>query len=370
MNGPPFFIGLQSLRGVAALVVLLFHIPAWYPPFSDANTLRNGYLMVDLFFVLSGFVLMHAYGASISNGKALFNFGLLRLGRLYPVHLLFLLLFLAVEIARYILATRFGIVGPNARPSFQENGLSAFVQNLLLIQALGFTGDATTFNGPSWSISTEFYTYVLFGAGILTLTLKNFGRVALAIVMVTMGALVLGHDAIGNYRFVTECLAGFFIGTLSYFVYRSMRGRLQTIDWPVALLVCIFALMYAKAPGSVWDVLMFPMSALLVLSLVLTPGSWTGVLLNSRPVQWLGEISYSLYMCHAFMLWLANQICRVLLRQPEAMVNGMLTPQLTREQAIVAYPLATLITIIVAWGTFTLVEDPCRRWSRRFVRNP
>ena len=67
IHQPAFFLGLQSLRGVAALIVLLFHIPAWYAPFSEANTVRNGYLMVDLFFVLSGFVLMHAYGASISS---------------------------------------------------------------------------------------------------------------------------------------------------------------------------------------------------------------------------------------------------------------------------------------------------------------
>jgi peptidoglycan/LPS O-acetylase OafA/YrhL len=369
VHEPAFFVGLQSLRGVAALVVLLYHIPAWYAPFSEANTVRNGYLMVDLFFVLSGFVLMHAYGTSISSPKALLNFVLLRLGRLYPVHIVFLLLFLAVEIARFTLATRFGIVGPNDRPSFQENGLRAFVQQLLLIQALGFTADATTFNGPSWSISTEFYTYLLFGAGILTLTLKTFSHVAFMIVAVSMGRLVLSHDTLGDFRFMTECLAGFFLGTLSYLVYRFMRGRLQSIDWPVAALVCIVSLMYAKAPGSVWDVLMFPMSALLILSLVLTPRSWTGVVLDSRPVQWLGRISYSLYMCHAFMLWFANQACRVFLRQPEEMVNGMLTPQLTREQAIVAYPLATLITLIVAWGTYILIEDPCRRWSRRFVRN-
>jgi peptidoglycan/LPS O-acetylase OafA/YrhL len=52
------------------------------------------------------------------------------------------------------------------------------VQQLLMIQALGFTGDATTFNGPSWSISTEFYTYLVFGAAVLALTPKTFGRVA------------------------------------------------------------------------------------------------------------------------------------------------------------------------------------------------
>ena len=83
---------LESIRGLAALLVVFFHIPKWNP-ILNIGIINNGYLMVEVFFVLSGFVIFNAYTNKINTSKDLLRFQFLRLGRLYPVHLTFLLFF-------------------------------------------------------------------------------------------------------------------------------------------------------------------------------------------------------------------------------------------------------------------------------------
>src|SRR5580700_6668773 len=97
----PFFGGLESLRGVAALIVVFLHIK-WANPLTSLLFFRNGYLMLDLFFVLSGFVICHNYGRKIGNTGDVGHFMFLRFGRLYPLHLFCLIVFLGIEVAKYI----------------------------------------------------------------------------------------------------------------------------------------------------------------------------------------------------------------------------------------------------------------------------
>lgn len=114
---------LESLRGFAALIVVLFHMPQWYPPFHAIPLIRNGGYMVDLFFVLSGFVITRAYCDRIRTEKDIIRFQLVRLGRLYPVHLLFLLLFLGIEITRHLLAS--SDILKSGRQPFEYNSIDA-----------------------------------------------------------------------------------------------------------------------------------------------------------------------------------------------------------------------------------------------------
>ncbi|WP_457832877.1 acyltransferase family protein, partial [Staphylococcus aureus] len=142
-----------------ALLVVFYHIPNWNPLF-DIGIVRSGYLMVHLFFVLSGFVIYNAYAARIDSAQDLMRFQFLRFGRLYPVHLLFLLVYVLFEVAKYVGQARLGIVSPNSQP-FRENSVTALVQQIFLVQAIGPSGHPTSFNTPAWSISVEFYTYLI-----------------------------------------------------------------------------------------------------------------------------------------------------------------------------------------------------------------
>ena len=94
----------KSIRGIAALLVVLFHMPFWNSTIYDTHIIRNSYYMVDLFFVLSGFVMFLNYGERLRSAKDLARFQLLRIGRLYPVHLLFLLIALLAAVGKWFAA--------------------------------------------------------------------------------------------------------------------------------------------------------------------------------------------------------------------------------------------------------------------------
>src|ERR1700733_3647449 len=163
-----FFGTLESLRGVAAFLVVLAHMPPAIWALKNILFIQHGVLMVPFFFVLSGFVICYNYYEVIFDKTQFFRFIFLRFFRLYPVHFVFLLVWLSFEIARYVAYWHYGIRPPVTVP-FHENSIQALIENIFLVQALGFSSHATSFNGPSWSISVEFYTYVIFGVVVLYL---------------------------------------------------------------------------------------------------------------------------------------------------------------------------------------------------------
>src|SRR6266516_6694053 len=93
------FVVLDSWRGIAACLVALFHLDA-YSHLYDVPFLRNSWLFVDFFFVLSGFVIAANYQQRLLDGFGVGRFLLLRLGRLYPLHFAMLALFIAFELVK------------------------------------------------------------------------------------------------------------------------------------------------------------------------------------------------------------------------------------------------------------------------------
>ncbi len=155
----PHFVALDSVRGVAALCVVFYHM-AWTSPIEPLHFVRNSYLMVDLFFVLSGFVIFYAYGERLKTGTQFWQFMWLRFWRLYPLHFALLIVWLGIECIKALLQWRVGHVSVN--PAFSSNNLGSFLANLFLVQSLHLFKNST-YNYPAWSISVEFYTYVVFG---------------------------------------------------------------------------------------------------------------------------------------------------------------------------------------------------------------
>ena len=148
---------LDSLRGICALLVCLFHFHA-NGPIAPLAFVRGSWLFVDFFFVLSGFVIAANYRQRLIDGKFLRGFVILRFGRVYPLHLVMLLAFLVVELLGTMLASGNGA----QRPMFDDHhSVFAIYTNLTLTQAFGLH-DVLTWNQPSWSIAVEFWTYLLF----------------------------------------------------------------------------------------------------------------------------------------------------------------------------------------------------------------
>jgi peptidoglycan/LPS O-acetylase OafA/YrhL len=370
-QAPQFFVPLESLRGLAALVVILYHA-VWSNPITSLRFVQNGALMVDFFFVLSGFVIFHSYGHKLGTGTDVARFLWLRIGRLYPLHLTLLLVFVAFEGMKWLAERHFGIVAD--KPAFTVNNGPALLSNLLLIHSLGLH-HSLTYNYPSWSISTEFYAYVVFA--IVRSRLKSETVFATAAVCIVVGCtaillaahivpLVLAGADWGFWR----CCAGFFLGTLMCHAYAKLPRlrvwpRIARWVWasPLTLIATISFLALANPDGG-WTYALPPLAALIILSMVLWPQPTVQRLLSSAPLRWLGRVSYSLYMVHAALVWIVTQILIVVLHYPKiALVegHGVATPPLVGSCVLLVYVLAVLA---LSGLTYRWIEDPLRIRSR------
>ena len=122
------FLSLDSLRGVSALSIAIFHFNVG-SHFNNRFT-ENAGIMVDFFFVLSGFVITHTSLDRITNMKDLISFQVKRFLRLYPLHIVMLVLFFLLECLRYLLSMKFGI--ELSEVPFEKNNFSAFFANIEL----------------------------------------------------------------------------------------------------------------------------------------------------------------------------------------------------------------------------------------------
>ena len=356
------FVELEGLRGIAALLIVFYHLPYWHPSLRALPIVENGSLMVELFFVLSGFVIAGAYRHRIRSTGELASFQLLRLGRLYPVHLLFLAFFLIVECSKAFLAARYGVKSYNTE-AFRENSWAAFVEQLLLIHPIVPTGNAVTFNSPAWSIGVEFYTYLVFGLVVL-LGQSRFVAVSAAISLVSF--VLLAWGGLPQHVWVLKCLTGFFLGCLVQAAASRRRDALPT--WFVTgSLVAVLA--YLSVPLDIrLHLAIFPLSALLIFAMVTSADGLGRRLFRARPLAWLGRISYSLYMAHAAMIWIVTQVVRFALSPPQALSpSGHIDAELSAGQATVASAAVVLSTLGVGYLVCRYLEEPLRDATRRWV---
>jgi peptidoglycan/LPS O-acetylase OafA/YrhL len=350
-----FFGSLEAMRGGAALIVALMHMPPVIGERSLPGLVHNGYLMVPFFFVLSGFVIHYNYFSALKDGRSLGRFMFLRFGRLYPVHVVFLFLWLVIEVARYVAATR-GLHAPVTEP-FRENSWTAFVENLFLVQALGFSHDAGTFNGPSWSISVEFYAYLVFAVLVL-LTRRAFLAVAVAIA--GLGLVLVASGSADSFGALVDCLTGFFIGCLVSIA--AARTPPPAAASTVAVLLFLSVLMIWPLPAAM--IVIYPLSAFLVFALVNERGFGARAL-SLAPLRWLGRISYSLYMSHALVFWCAGVVLAKLIGADLSAPAEDRYATLPPLGAAFAYAAMLALALAVAAATYHLIETPGRRWSRK-----
>lgn len=348
---------LESLRGLAALLVVFFHIPKW-DPFLDVGIINNGYLMVDLFFVLSGFVIYTAYNEKISSSRDLLRFQFLRFGRLYPVHLTFLLAFASIEIARYY-AQQLGIPDIRSAP-FEANNLEALVHQLFLIHGVLPGNYALTYNGPAWSISVEFYTYLVFGVALLSFKHANtyfFGFLAFASLLMITTETTLG---LGN---LLRGFAGFSIGCLTAKAVKD--SRLEVPDYlPLLIFISIILFLQLKTPY-ILDAPIYFLSAALIASLMLSKRGLLKQILRLKILRWLGLISYSVYMSHGFVEWGIGTVFKHILKRPETLTsNGNYILELSTVETILACTFIVVSVLAVSQLTYTLLEKPFREKSR------
>ncbi len=300
---------LTSIRGIAAWFVVLFHIRLSIAglPAPAAAVLAKGYLAVDFFFLLSGFVIWMSWSERLRAGgvAAVPEFLKRRIARIWPLHL-FMLGFGAL-LALLLVAT-----GREA-PHFPFTELPLHV---LLLQNWGFTS-ALSWNDPAWSISCELAAYLLFPLLVLAIDWRRVPTpailaaitallVLLHTVFTLRGAAALGQEIprLGLLRCVLEFACGTAIGAL-WLRWRE-TWRLPAIACTAAALVLLAGWIAGPFP----ETLAVPAAfAALLLALALTAGK-PGNPLEGRALHYLGEISYATYLGH-FLLWFAFKLAFV-----------------------------------------------------------
>jgi peptidoglycan/LPS O-acetylase OafA/YrhL len=292
------FEALDAWRGICAVLVAAIHMPSAHA-WQGTTPFGNMQLFVDFFFVLSGFVICHAYGTRISGGITAAGFMIRRFGRLWPLHAAVLLGFVVFEFAKIAVEHGFGLALDGA--AFANNrSVPSLMSNVFLIQSFNLHG-MTTWNGPAWSIGTEFYTYAVFAGAVLlvkhrTLAFAVLATVGLAGVVANSEAWLFTTHDFGFFR----CVYGFFSGCLVYGLVR--RGKPSwaqgtTVEVAVVAGLIGYLLNTGRDPSS----LLAPMVFGLIVYVFAFESGAVSRLLKQRWAQALGLWSYSIYMVHMLL---------------------------------------------------------------------
>ena len=337
---------ITALRFGAAIWVAIYTFWENLAGAGRSGLVDKGYLGVELFFVLSGFILSHVYLQAA--GEKQFSYrGFLwaRIARVYPLHL-------ATLIGVGLLAA----AALAASMSVDGNVLSwpALPANLLMLHAWGLAPVAG-WNHPSWSISAEWFAYLcfpLFAFVFWRLRDKPVAAVVGAAAFLTVLYFVFEQVAgfpltEATFRWgalrIVPCFA---LGCALYLVYRK-----APLKAPWTASAASFALMILSAALGLWDGITVLFAGALILSLASLPNERAGVL-ASRPAVYLGEISYSVYMvCVPWKLLSIN-------------LAAKLTDAPDKQLHIFVWLAILALLPVVAAVSYHLVERPARKALR------
>lgn len=347
---------LTGLRALAAFWVLVEHfryeLYGLLPWFSHASPIVDcGFLGVEVFFVLSGFVISHNYAGAfirLPQSSAYRDFLRNRFARIYPVHLATLLA-IAMLVAM-------ASVSRTALNSGDRYDWTTLLGNLLVLQGIsGIPG----WNPPAWSISAEAAAYILFPLVALLLARLTVWTHALAVATawVTIGTIVTvtmqpaSLSTTGVTQIVCRITTGFVAGALLWKAW-DLAGNPRSIGFDAAATTCLVVvpatLLFAPEPRRI-AFLLTPVIALFVVSCAGAQGPLRRVL-SARPMLWCGQISYSLYMVHFPVLVIVGKLAPW-----EQFAN---TSTAIRVGVMGAYYGAC---IVLAWLSYLLIEEPARR---------
>ncbi len=354
---------LTGIRGLAALIVFLAHTREALAPRGvdlpatplEVRLFLSGGRQVDIFFALSGFILALIYASWFENGvsrASYLSFLRKRIARIYPLQAFMLAVIAGFVLVAYL--SHAAVLNGLGRFS-----VATFVQNLLLIQAWGFSGDAgSVWNPPAWSVSIEAAAYLVFPFFLWSTATARERRPWLLL----LGALACGFT-LNLFSFwgqtgfsgLSRGLSEFALGIIVAALFNTgtadwLRSNLGSCLALLLLVVC-----FALTPDTGFAIAACAAPLLLALS----GKNYVSGFFGSTPIYFLGEISYSVYLGHFLYTSIAYRIVST---------NWMRTGPL---------PTAIGVTFIVALVlglstlTYYAVERPGRDWlSGRRKRVP
>jgi peptidoglycan/LPS O-acetylase OafA/YrhL len=308
---------LDVFRGIFASLVVLFHLSNFSDtPLINNSFIRNSYLFVDFFFILSGFVIAYSY-QFISTGADLKKFYKKRFFRLYPLHIIMFLVFVVIELlkgsaAHYVHVNKL---------TNDSNNIYTALTNIFLLNSIKFPGTHdVSWNIPSWSISAEMIAYFVFGITVTFINRARLTRIrsliyglvaiaAIALLYTLAGGFILTYNF--DYGFLRG-ITGFFIGVMGYNAYTTVKPVLGQWATPlfhiaetVFLAIILISVVYGEELqpyGLLYEGLFF----LTILTFAFERGWISHLLKRPAILHQTGKYSYSIYMTHTLLLSLFN----------------------------------------------------------------
>jgi peptidoglycan/LPS O-acetylase OafA/YrhL len=351
-----YFPALTGLRFFLALWVILHHLvgkgmmlDVWSQslPYASRTFLEQGHVAVRTFFVLSGFVLAQGYARSRWNRRELISYGVARFARVYPVYLISLLV-VSYFILEFLMSAEF---------SAGEKIASLAAYGLVLQGWMASTGAG--WNTPAWSLSCEFLFYLFLPAILLWLGPRS--RIKLAVLAVTALVLpvVLRRAGVPLTWKPILHLGDFLVGIAAARIYSMMKppeSRWVRRGYWLYLPAIAIGVVVVVFPGAVTGVIdlgtvLRPLNGMLVLGLALGGGALARFL-STAGAQYMGQVSYSMYILHVPLLWWFGN------RGP--LVFGNL-----RAGVALIYVLSI---VLISIACFEWVEKPANRWIRDWAQ--
>ncbi len=338
---------LDSYRFIAASLVCLYHfnkadvlgLQALAPGFSNIQ------LMVDFFFVLSGFVIARTYAGKVTDGASFGRFMWKRFARLYPLHLITLCVGI---VGGMVVGT--GALQPGTNPEVFST--KAILANLTLTHSMGVTSYGS-FNIPSWSISAEMFVYALFPL-MAFLVARLHPLATLALILGYVAATIAIRESLGLRDWTLTWYDGGALRAVPTFFAGVLIARLLATRWrefaPSILWAHGFFLLAFVPMLMGWrDELALVCFALVVLFAAAAEQNGASSRMQGRAFTHLGDASYSLYMWHMPL--------KVGVFSIMAKVFGMgLAPMWA------AAALSFALSLAVALASYRWLEAPARRW--------
>jgi peptidoglycan/LPS O-acetylase OafA/YrhL len=345
---------LTGIRSVAALWVVAFHMQKHiyeaFPAFRPVLTpiVSHGYLGVDLFFILSGFILYYNYHQRIDrlNTSVYWNFIVMRLARIWPVHVFILLAFLLLLFIQKMAGQT-----PSNPELYTALG---WISSFLMIQGWSLPLNVS-WNAPAWSISCEWAAYLLFPPAIFILRkipqAHRHANIIITIIALTFTLTLcqlLKADASASWGLIR--IAGEFVaGCTICDIFLKTKGNLK--HWNVITPALFVALVYFNSAifpklGLV-SYFSIPILALIILGLA-HQQCLVSKFLSTKPMLYGGYISYSVYMVHSLCLIVVSRAYKYL---PSC-----------------AIPFVSIIFILICASIiYKFIEEPSRIKMRKLI---
>ena len=364
---------LTPLRGIAALLVVIFHCNLeglQFVPFGYTSLVSDGWLWVDFFFILSGFIMSYVYEKYFTENISWNDYKKFigaRFARVYPLHLSTTIW--AFALAVYIVHTATSL-DPFFAANFNPKSLPTC---LLLVQSLHLYR-AAPLNTPSWSLSTEWWVYMIFPLLVpLFAKLKKAGKWLMFLFLVAFYLLLrykIGPvsqnfpkgqptiNLVADFGWL-RCIAGFLTGMLLFQWYKSkaaytvLKSSWCFVFFFITTLVCMHF--------AVTDIIIIAFFPFILLTAAYNNTALKRIL-DIRAFQRLGDWSFSIYMVHVPIMMIFT--CLQIHKKPDMFADmaKMRTQKPDYAHGAIMSIIIVVLTILVASLTYRFIEVPARNY--------